>query len=75
MRRKFDVVRVEEDEQGNVIDMLSGREFIWDPHKLNESIALLKLIPKGASIEGVGKHVRTNIFYVRFYTEEEEETK
>lgn len=63
-------VRVELNSDGSTMSMSCGADISWDDNLFNEKLALLKLIPTGERVEGIGRRWGSDIYYLRFYTNE-----
>ena len=56
---------------GRVAEFDSARpEMRLDLNKIDEKLALLKVSPVGAKIDGVGWRRRENLYYLRIYEED-----
>ena len=68
--KKWQLVRVYM-KDGVVVETIPNRHYItYSSSMLEEKLALLKLAPAVKEVDGVGRRMNTNVFYVRFYAGE-----
>jgi hypothetical protein len=60
-------VRVELNLDGSIAEISCGEDITWDVALLEEKLALLKLVPVGAGVDGIGKRWGRYVYYLRFY--------
>ena len=60
-------VRIELNSDGSIMGISCDEDLSWDDNLFDEKLALLKLIPIGEKIEGIGRRWGRDVYYLRFY--------